>query len=99
AIVSGFEVVVGPDRNIQFLFVIPIHVPEPHVERTVGIRIVTFVYRSHSLPRPMPNLHELRARGLRKQQDSENESENRPRHIRNSTPSGISNQGLSAYSV
>src|SRR3989441_2127003 len=64
AIAVGLEVIVGPDRDVHLFFVVPIHVPEPHVVRTVGIDVIAFVHRRDALSGPMANLCELAAGGL-----------------------------------
>src|SRR5262249_43391099 len=42
------------------LFVVAVHVPEPHVEGAVRVDVEPFVDRSHRLTRPVAQVHELR---------------------------------------
>src|ERR1019366_8884823 len=64
AITSGFEGVIGPNRDIRFLFVIVVHVAEPNIECSVRVDIKTLVHGGDALTRPMAKLHKLVGRGL-----------------------------------
>jgi hypothetical protein len=46
---ARLERVVGPDRNVDFLLVIPVHVPEDHVEAAIGIALPAFEDRDDVL--------------------------------------------------
>src|SRR5262245_30653019 len=61
-IASGFEIVISPDRNIELFLVIPVHVTEPHIERTVRVNVVTFISGRNTLSRPVAKLNQLRTR-------------------------------------
>src|SRR5436190_23691015 len=58
---SRLEAVIRSNCNVEFFLVVPVHVSEPHVERTIRISVVTFVNRRDALSEPMSNLNELRA--------------------------------------
>jgi hypothetical protein len=45
--------VVGPDRDVGFLFVVPIHVAEPHVEGAIRVGVVTLEDGVYTLPGPV----------------------------------------------
>ena len=72
AIAARLERVVGPDRDVDFLFVVAVHVAEPHVEGAVGIDVEPFVHRRDGLARPMAKVDELRG-ALRPERDGHRE--------------------------
>src|SRR6266850_567398 len=78
AIASRLEMIVGPDRDVHLFLVVPIHVPEPHVVRTVGIDVIAFVHRRDALSGPMANLYELAAGGLELHQQDQKTANCKP---------------------
>src|SRR5262245_33554018 len=64
AVSARLEPVLRADWNIELLFVVAVHVTEPHVVRAVRVDVEALVHRCHTLTVPVPKLCELRRRGL-----------------------------------
>src|SRR5439155_7415019 len=58
---SGIERVVRPDRDIELLFPIPVHVPEIHADGTVWIRLPSLKHRCNILSGVAAWIHYLDA--------------------------------------
>jgi hypothetical protein len=65
AIAARLERVFRPDRNVELLLVIAVHIAEPHVVRAVGVDVEALVDGRHALARPVTQVDELRCRLLR----------------------------------
>jgi len=59
-VAARFERIGGADRDVELLFVVAVHVAEPHVEGAVGIDVEPFVHRCDALSRPVAEVRELR---------------------------------------
>src|SRR5206468_3861202 len=55
-IIAEVDVVVGPNRDVDFLFVIAIEITKYQIERAVGIVLPPFEYRGDILPAGILNL-------------------------------------------
>src|SRR6202040_2097471 len=47
--VARFDLIVRTDRDIYFLLIVPIHIPEDQIKRPVGVSLPAFENRSHVL--------------------------------------------------
>src|SRR5581483_9953649 len=60
AIASRFEAIVRPEGNIEDLFVVAVHVAEPHVEGTIRVGVKPLIDGGDGLAGPVAELDLLR---------------------------------------